>query len=103
MPEDDRIEFPADEASELTQEEAEANPDLLANPEASKEGILDNEDPGFAELEVAAAEALLADDDPDDEAGGAAPISRHQRAALRLALTQKGIRETPPGSNVNIY
>ena len=47
--------------------------------------------------------SLLAEQDPDDETGGAAPISRHQRRALRLALTQKGIRETPPGSNVNIY
>ena len=105
MPEDDRIEFPEDEdTSEITQAEAEANPDLLSTPSAAKEGVLDAEDPeGFAELEVAAAEALLAEEDPADESGGAAPISRHQRRALRLALTQKGIRETPPGSNVNIY
>ena len=105
MPEDDRIEFPDDEyTSEITQAEAKANPDLLSNPSAAKEGVLDAEDPeGFAELEVAAAEDLLAEEDPDDESGGAAPISLHQRKALRLALTQKGIRETPPGSNVNIY
>jgi hypothetical protein len=105
MPEDDRIEFPEDEETEeITQEEAEENPELRADPSASKEGVLDDEDPErFAELEVQAAEDLLAEQDPDDESGGAAPISRHQRRALRLALTQKGIRETPPGSNVNIY
>ena len=32
-----------------------------------------------------------------------APISPHQRRALKLAVTQKGIRETPPGSNCNPY
>jgi CHAP domain len=103
--EDDRVEVSEDEETEeITQEEAEGNPELRADPSASKEGVLDDENPAeFAEREVAAAEELLAEQDPDDETGGAAPISRHQRRALRLALTQKGIRETPPGSNVNIY
>lgn len=105
MPDDDRVEFPeGEETGEITQAEAEANPELRADPSASKEGVLDYEDPErFEELEVEAAEGLLAEEDPDDESGGAAPISQHQRRALRLALTQKGIRETPPGSNVNIY
>jgi len=104
MHQDDRIEFPEDEETEITQEEAEANPELRADPSAAQEGVLDYEDPErFAELEVEAAEALLGEQDPDDQAREAAPISRHQRRALQLALTQKGIRETPPGSNVNIY
>jgi CHAP domain len=105
MPDDDRIEFPDDEETgEITQDEVAENPELRPDPSASKEGILDGEDPErFAELEVEAAEDLLAEQDPEDEAGGAAPISGHQLRALRLALTQKGIRETPPGSNVNIY
>ena|SRR6266545_2199410 len=101
--EDDRIEVP-EEITELTREEVEERDALLADPSAAKEGILDDEDPErFAELEVEAAEDLLAEEDPEDESGGAAPISRHQRRALRLALTQKGIRETPPGSNIQIY
>ncbi|HET7856474.1 MAG TPA: CHAP domain-containing protein [Gaiellaceae bacterium] len=102
--EDDRIEFPEDEETkEITQQEAEANPELGPDPSASKEGVLEQEDPGsFEEREVEAAEDLLAEQAPEDEPGGA-PISNHQRRALRLALTQKGIRETPPGSNVNIY
>ena len=92
--EDDPIEFPEDEETEeITQQEAEANPELLPEPSASKEGILDEEDPGsFEELEVEAAEDLLAEQAPADDS---APISNHQRQALRLALTQKGIRETP--------
>ena len=103
--EDDRIAVLEDEElEEITEAQAEENPELRADPSASKEGVLDGENPErFEELQVKAAEDLLADEDPDDEAGGAAPISRHQRRALQLALTQKGIRETPPGSNINIY
>lgn len=89
-----------EETDEITQQEVDENPELGPDPSAAKEGVLDDDDPaGFAALEVEAAEDLLA----EDESEGPAPISRHQRNALRLALTQKGIRETPPGSNVNFY
>ena len=49
--EDDPIEFPEDEETEEITQQAEANPELLPEPSASKEGILDEEDPGsFEEL-----------------------------------------------------
>jgi hypothetical protein len=99
---DDQVEVP-DEVTELTQEEVEQGGVPLSDPSKAKEGIREYEDPErFAELEVEAAEDILAEEE-DDASGGAAPISRHQKRALALALTQKGIRETPPGSNVNIY
>ena len=30
-------------------------------------------------------------------------ITSHQQRAMALALSQKGIRETPPGSNIQKY
>jgi CHAP domain len=109
MPErDDDIAVIEEELEPITQEQGEANPELLSDERAAAEGILDSEDPaGFAARELQAIEDLLADDaegEADDEAGGAAPpISKHQKKALRLALTQKGVGETPAGSNDNIY
>ena len=69
--EDDQVEVSeGEETEEITQEEAEANPELRPDPSASKEGVLEDEDPAeFAEREVAAAEELLAEQDPDDEPG----------------------------------
>src|SRR5262245_12255474 len=100
-PEDDLVEIP-EEIREITREEAEENPGLRSDPSSSTEGVLDGEDPSFETRELEATEELLAEG--DDEAGDAAPqISGHQRNALKLALTQKGPRETPPGSNRNIY
>ena len=108
MPEpDDDIVVIEEELEPITREQGEEHPELLADPAAASEGILDYEDPErFAALELEAIEDLLADDDGeggDEEGGAAPPISRHQRDALLLALTQKGIRETPPGSNANKY
>lgn len=102
MPEgDDLVEVP-DYVRELTQEEVEQGGEPLADPAKAKEGLHEYEDPErFAELEVEAAEDILSEE--TRAAPGVDPISRHQRRALALALTQKGIRETPPGSNVNIY
>jgi hypothetical protein len=99
---DDLVEIP-EEMQEITREEAEANPQLRADPSMATEGVLDHEDPAkFEELEMAAAEEILAEEE-DDPTRGPAPISPHQRRALRLAVTQKGVRETPPGSNRNPY
>ncbi len=100
---DDQVEVP-DEVTELSREEVEQAGVPLSDPSKAKEGTREGDDPDrFAELEVEAAEEILAEEERDDDSGGAAPISRHQQRALALALTQKGIRETPPGSNVNIY
>jgi peptidoglycan DL-endopeptidase CwlO len=103
-PEDGGVELPEEE--QITRDEAESNPLLRADPSKAVEGIVEEDPAEFQALELEAAEALLADEGAqadDDEAGGAAPISAHQRRALKLAVTQKGIRETPPGSNRNIY
>lgn len=87
---------------EVTREQADENPFLRADPSHAMEGVLDHEDPAkFEELEMEAAEEIVAED--DDPTKGPAPISAHQRKALRLAVTQKGVRETPPGSNKNPY
>jgi hypothetical protein len=109
MPElDEDIAVIEEDLEPITREQGEEHPELLADPAAGAEGILDYVDPvRFAALELEAIEDLLRDEDEgeaDDEEGGAPPpISRHQRRALRLALTQKGIKETPPGSNINMY
>jgi hypothetical protein len=108
-PEDDLVELP--EMNEITQEEAEGRPELLADPTKAKEGVLDDEDPAkFEALELEAAEeVVLAEEEGDEEGegaggGAAAPaISAHQRRALALAVSQKGMREHPPGSNKNKY
>jgi hypothetical protein len=101
-PTDDLVEIP-EEIQEITREEAEENPQLRADPSKATEGVLDHEDPTkFEELEMAAAEEIITEEE-DDATKGPTPISAHQRKALRLAVTQKGIRETPPGSNKNPY
>jgi hypothetical protein len=98
---DDTIEL-REEVKEVTREEAEERPQLCADPSKTTVGVLDDEDPaGFEALELEAVEELLAEEAEDEE--GAAPISAHQRRALRLAVTQKGNRETPIGSNCNPY
>jgi hypothetical protein len=102
-PEDDLVEIP-EEIKEITREEAEERSDLRADPATATEGVLDDEDPAkFEALELEAVEELLAEEEEEEEEGGGAPISAHQRRALKLAVTQKGIRETPPGSNRNRY
>ena len=104
MPErtDDAVEIP-EQINEVTREQAEENPYLRADPSQATEGVLDQQDPAwFEELEITAAEEILAEEE-EDPTRGPAPISAHQRKALRLAVTQKGVRETPPGSNNNPY
>jgi hypothetical protein len=106
---DDLVEIP-DEIEEVTQEEAERNPRLLGDEKTAAEGVLDHEvDPAtFEALELEADMSAVLDEDADEEAGGAggggaAPISAHQRRALKLAVSQKGMREEPKGSNNNKY
>jgi len=103
---EDLVEIP-EEIKEVTQEEAEQNPELLGDEVVAKEGALDEEHPdpeGFGEQELKADEELILGEGEDDEAGGAAPgPSRHQLNALTLAVSQKGVREEPPGSNNNKY
>jgi hypothetical protein len=58
-PEDDLVELPY-EIHEITQEEAEAQPDRRADPSKAPEGILDDQDPArFQELELEGAEAVI--------------------------------------------
>jgi hypothetical protein len=101
---DDRVELD-EEVREVTQEEGQQDASLLADPKKASEGVLDDEDPAeFQESELRAAEeTVLADDEDEGEAAAGPPISRHLRRALQLGVSQKGIRETPPGSNCQIY
>jgi CHAP domain len=110
--EDDLVELP-NEIKEITQEEAEARPELRADPSKAPEGIRDDEDPAnFEELEAEAAEAVVLED--EEEAGGAGGgggagagegggLRPHLRRALALGVSQKGMREHPRGSNKNKY
>ena len=92
----------SEEIAEVTKEEADRDPHLRADPSKAAEGVLDDEDPAkFEELEIAAAEELIAEEEELIE--NAPAISAHVRKALQLAVTQKGVRETPPGSNKNPY
>jgi CHAP domain len=101
-----------DEIQEITPEEAEAHPELLADQDKAEEGVLDDADPEFEAHELeAAADVIMGGEGAGAAAGGAAAsgaaagssITAHQLRALALALTQKGIRETPPGTNNNPY
>src|SRR5262249_41501653 len=48
--------------------------------------------------------ATLIGDPGDDERGGPGPMmTANQRRALAMAVSQKGMREHPPGSNDNMY
>jgi len=97
----DVVEIP-EVIEEVTQEEAENDPLLRSDEAKAKEGLLDDDDPAaFEERELDAAEGVVLVE--ADDAGGAAPISDHQRRALMLAVSQKGMREHPPGSNDNKY
>lgn len=92
MPEpgDDLVVLP--EIEVITRAAAEDNPKLRGDETKAKVGVLDHEDPGFeAHAEAAAA------------AAAASSISAHQRSALALAVSQKGPRENPRGSNCNKY
>jgi hypothetical protein len=106
-PENGGVELP--ESEQITKEEADEQPQLRSDPSTAMEGVLDDEDPAtFQEEELEVVAEMVAEEETGggaggDEAGGAAPISAHQRRALRLAVTQKGIRETPAGSNRNPY
>jgi CHAP domain len=103
-PVNDLVEIP-EEIHEVTQEEAEKDHHLLADPEKAKEGVLDDEDPAeFEARELEAAEEVILAEGGEDEGGGGPPsISTHQRRALALAVSQKGMREHPRGSNDNKY
>ena len=55
-------------------------------------------------LELAAAEGVVLQEEPEgDLAASASGISAHRLQALKLAVTQKGMREHPQGSNDNKY
>lgn len=101
---DDHVELD-EQVQPVTEEEGSSNPDLLADPKTASDGTLDDEDPEkFQEFELQAAEETVLADDTDEGESAAGPgISRHLRRALQLAVSQKGIRETPPGSNCQIY
>ena len=102
--EDLGVELP--ETEQITQAEAEERPDLRADPTKAIEGILEQDPADFQTSELEASEALLSEQPEDAEPGAErapASISSHQLRALKLAITQKGIRETPPGSNRNMY
>jgi hypothetical protein len=110
---DDRVEIP-EEIDEVTEEDAKENPSLLGDEKAAKDGVLDLDRAELEELELKAdLEVILdeADDSGPDAAGpslagasaaGGKP-SAHQLRALKLAVSQKGVREEPPGSNNNKY
>jgi hypothetical protein len=74
-PEDDLVELPY-EIKEITQEEAEANPERRADPSKAHEGIRDDQDPArFEALELEAAEAVIlgeVEEEEEDEEGGGA-------------------------------
>jgi hypothetical protein len=100
---DELIEIP-EAIAEVTQEDVERDPSLLGDEGKAQDGVLDD-DVDAAEFE---ARELEATEDvilpADDEAGGGGPgISDHQQRALALAISQKGMREHPQGSNDNMY
>jgi hypothetical protein len=104
-PTEDRVEI-AEEIEEVTQAQAEKDPRLRADQVKAKEGVLDDPDPAkFEASELEAAEDLIVTDEESESggAGGGAPISAHQRRALTLAVSQKGMRENPKGSNDNQF
>jgi hypothetical protein len=90
---------------EITREQAEAHPELCADPTQANEGVLDDAIPDFEEHVMHASEAVIL----ESHAGGAAgsPITRHQQRALALALVQRGPKEKihrdPVGSNCNPF
>jgi hypothetical protein len=86
----------------ITREEAEANPSLAADQAAASDGVNDDQDAvAFDAQEAQAAQdAVLAG---DEHAAAGSAISPHQQRMLAFALTQKGVREHPPGSNINMY
>jgi CHAP domain len=104
--EDDSVEI-KEEIVEISREEAEAYPERRADPATAREGVLDDGSPAFdTDALEAAAEAALGEDGTGAAAGGgaaASSITAHQRRALALAVSQKGPRETPLGSNCNPY
>jgi len=101
MPVDELIEIP-ETIEEITPEDVERDPSLLGDEGKAQEGVLDDT-VDFEARELEATEDVLSVDD-DGEAGGAGPgISAHQQRALTLALSQKGMREHPQGSNDNMY
>ena len=100
-PEDDTVVI-KEKIVEITREEAAKHPELCADPAKAKEGVLDDQTPEFEASEMEAAEhAVLG----QEGAGAAAApsITAHQRRALALAVSQKGPREKPLGSNCNPY
>jgi len=101
MPVDELIEIP-ETIEEITPEDVERDPSLLGDEGKAQEGVLDDT-VDFEARELEATEDVLSVDD-DGEADGAGPgISAHQQRALTLALSQKGMREHPQGSNDNMY
>ena len=90
---------------EITREEAEAHPELCADPTQAEKGVLDDSIPDFDEQVMHASEAVVLEPHAGGAAGG--PITAHQRNALALALVQRGpkekIQRDPVGSNCNPY
>lgn len=106
QPEDDLVEI-KEKIVEITPEEAEEHPELLPDQAKAKDGILNDEDPEFEAHELEAAEDLILDEEGAGAAAGggasASSTTAHQRRALALANSQKGVREHPVGSNSNPY
>lgn len=100
---DDRVEV-AEQIAEVTQEQAAADPSLLPDETKAGEGVLDDADPAaFEARELEATESLVGTADEHSGPAAGSPISAHQRKALTLAVSQKGMREHPQGSNDNQY
>ena len=103
---DDRVVIP-EKIEEVTQEEADKDPLVASDETKAGEGVLDDEDPaGFEARELEADTDLIVPDHGAHDAGGGAAgssISAHQREALLLAVSQKGMREHPQGTNNNQY
>jgi CHAP domain len=91
---------------EITREQAEANPELCADPTQTANGVLDDSIPDFDEHVMHASEAVILESPASGAAAGSS-ITAHQRHALALALVQRGPKETihrdPVGSNCNPY
>ena len=108
-PEDDLVEIP-EKLVPITRPDAEAHPEQCADPTKAKDGVLDDENPDFAESGMQAVEEVMLGEGAGAAAGGAAAASSmtaHQRRTLALALAQKGPTETthrtPLGSNCNPF
>jgi hypothetical protein len=97
-----RVEI-AEELQEVTHEAAEVNPLLRADPRTATEGVLDDE---MDSTERDAREMEIDEELATDAVPPTPPTERVTidiNRVLKLALTQKGPRERPSGSNRNAF